>query len=234
MKKYNVKVSEKAGDSDVQRRYYADNNSILPYAIIEMNAISNGVQTSTNYEFIRRSSDTIRKTGLFSGCSTEFPFKKPDNSVILSITIEENTDQHIGRTAVNIGLAVMTYGASLLLTKKKDSFSQSVSLNVSRFDGATKQYFAKSGGDVEKSLFADHSKANTDLIWQMINANLCSICNQMVDDSEFFIVKTSDTQLVSPNELRFDNQASKKYCSTCGKQLEANVAFCSTCGAKVI
>jgi hypothetical protein len=184
---YNLNISEKPNDGEIQRSYFNNMNKKLPYAIIETTASSNGTQTATNYEFLRRFSEMIRRTGLFAGVTTEHPFQKPENSFLISIHIDETNNPHTGRTIASIGLAALTYGVSLLVDKKKDSFSNQISMNITRFDGATAKYFAKSSGDVKKGVFSNHDKANTELIWQVLNYNLCSICNQMVDDYIFFI-----------------------------------------------
>lgn len=229
MKNYNINFTEKAKDGETQRIYNNINNLKLPYAIIESSAKSNGIQTATNYEFIRNCADRIRRTGLFSGCTTEFPLQKPDNCFIISIYVDETNDAHIGRTLANVGLAVMTYGASLLVTKKKDDFSNAMTMNVTSPDGVTRQYFAKSSGSVAKGTFADHNKANIELTMEIINTNICSICNQMVDDSDFFVFgKTT-----RPQNAMVGGMSKSKFCVQCGAGLKEGVVFCSQCGKKV-
>jgi len=229
MKNYNINFTEKAKDGDVQRLYSNSSNAKLPYAIVETSAKSNGIQTATNYEFVRNCADRIRRTGLFSGCTTEFPLQKPDNCFILSIYIDETNDAHIGRTLANVGLAVVTYGASLLVTKKKDDFSNTMTMNVTSPDGVTRQYYAKSSGSVAKGTFADHDKANVELTMEIINTNICSICNQMVDDSDYFVFgKTNQSQGKMLGTL-----SKGKFCVQCGSSLKDGAVFCSQCGKKV-
>lgn len=228
MKNYNINFTEKAKDGDIQRIFSNINNIKLPYAIIETSARSNGIQTATNYEFVRNCADRIRRTGLFSGCTTEFPLQKPENCFILSIYIDETNDVHIGRTLANVGLAVVTYGASLLVTKKKDDFSNAMTMNITRPDGLTRQYHAKSSGSVAKGTFADHNKANVELTMEIINTNICSICNQMVDDSDFFV--SNKTSLIKGSIL--DTPVKGKFCGHCGASLRDGTIFCTQCGKK--
>ncbi len=185
--KYYVQLTEKAPNGDSVIPYSVIDDQELPAVILESNVVLNGTVNMVNINFLKRVTDNIRQTKVFASAVTEPPQQRLPKTIDMTLSVKEDTDNHQGQSVINLILAVVTYGILLLFLQWKNDFKSEMTLTAKRWDGQTKQYTVRSSGSVGREAFADHSKAITEMIWQVTNNNLNALMNQVIADSEFYL-----------------------------------------------
>jgi len=230
---FRIRIIEKAIDGDTIRSLPYIAERILPVAIMDTNAKLNGTQVMTNLEFVRRFADQLRRIGVFSGVASEIPLQMPNNSIMMTLSIEETNDSHIGLAFLNMFLGLISYGILFLFLPWKTDFSSLLVVDAKLRNGTTRRYISKSSGTVSRDLFANHAKANTDLAWQVTNNNINSLMNQIIADADsnkgYFapspIQYSANTQVLTSTQI--NRQA---FCPHCGTKKLEDAKFCRKCG----
>lgn len=126
----------------------------------------------------------LKASGLFSKITKEFP--ENSRKFTLNLSITETTDDYkllesVESFAINFTAFLISPFMYLIY-----DFESNMKLEVVRWDGKVKTYYANSKGRSRYHYFSNYKEAKQKIESIATDTNINSLINQMLEDKEFF------------------------------------------------
>lgn len=182
---YSVKLIPDGADADSNAIEYKKLKA--PVAILNtLKVKSRGLETGVNPAFQKRFLDYVKEKKIFATVLEAAPSPLPAKYTLLDLVADENKEPHLGWLWAKAFLIAGTAFLATPVLEFQYDYESDMILTVTRSDGASKRYAAKCSGITNYKLFAEVSRAKTDLILQVNASNINSLLSQLSKDTDFF------------------------------------------------
>lgn len=180
---YSSKIKDKSVGSEIISKNYS--NDFKPVAYFNgLESSSNDIEINPDANFSDRFIKKLKEAELFSEVSKELP--KNERKISLNLISKEKRDVHGFAKSVKEHLIDFSFYSLVPLLPFKYDFESSLQIEAKRWDGKSKIFVAQSNGTSKYYYFADSNEAKQHLESAVLNNNINSIINQMLDEKGFF------------------------------------------------
>lgn len=151
----------------------------------DLQTIFDSQETNASVEFQKRLLRHIKGTGIFNSVAEEMPAAKPDRWVNFALKSNEAQDRNQGSNMVKGFFIGFTFWLLTPVLPLSYNFESDMTLHATRWDGKSRSYHAKGGGNAKYHYFANPAAAGSELRAQITNNNINSLMSQLVQDADF-------------------------------------------------
>jgi hypothetical protein len=151
----------------------------------DLQTIFDSQETNASVEFQKRLLRHIKGTGVFNSVAEEMPAAKPDRWVNFALKSNEAQDTNQGSNMVKGFFIGFTFWLLPPVLPLSYDFESDMTLHATRWDGKSRSYHAKGGGNAKYHYFANPAAAGSELRAQITNNNINSLMSQLVQDAGF-------------------------------------------------